>query len=291
MAEFLHSAYMMQTAGLDWLSIHLLHGISHLDRWGAWTWNLRHVAIVTALTLGAVRLYCQKYRGIDWYAFIHALVSSSGSFACLYLNFVASQQLTGMPEPLRSIQCHGPLTSLHRILPAITMGYSIFDFLDGLTISIDFVVHGVVTFAVMAFFVEINGPHIMAPMLFMEGSTIFLTIVKADFFPDIMVVLNQASFVVSFFLCRLVVVPYFWVHLIRQMYDHRNDPRFQNCFPAYFMYACFIFGMFYNMLNTYWFVKIVRKARRRLLGIEKPTEKNDLADEASNGFQSPKKSQ
>jgi TLC domain len=291
MAEHPYSADFMQTEGLDWLSIALLRGVAQLDRWGAWTWNLRHVAIMTALSLGSVRLIFQKYRGIDWYAFIHAVVSASGSFACLYLNFVSSEQLTGMSEPLRSIQCHGPLTSLHRILPAITMGYSIFDFLDGLTISVDFVIHGAVTFAVMAFFVEINGSHIMAPMLFMEGSTVFLTVVKADFFPDSMVVLNQACFVISFFLCRLVVVPYFWVHLIRQMYDHRNDARFQNCFPSYFMYACFLFGMFYNMLNSYWFVKIVRKARRRMLGIEKPTERNNLADEAGNGFHAIKKSQ
>lgn len=38
--------------------------------------------------------------------------------------------------------------------------------------------------------------------------------------------------------------------------------------------------MFYNILNIYWFIKIIRKARRKILGIEKPKEKNDLSDEA-----------
>jgi hypothetical protein len=293
-SDMLYSSELIKTEGLDWVTIALLRGISYLDHWGAWTWSLRNVAITTAIVLGCVRLVLKKYRGIDWYAFIHAVVSASGSLACLYLDFASSQQLTGIPEPLRSLQCHGPLTSLHRILPAITMGYSIFDFFDGLTISIDFVIHGAVTFSVMAFFIKLQAPHIMAPMLFMEGSTIFLTVVKADFFPNVIVMLNQACFVVAFFLCRIVVVPYFWYHLMIEMYQQRNDIRFQQCFPSYFTYACFFFGMFYNILNTYWFFKIVRKARRKILGIEKPTEKNDLSDEATNnGFQLPamKKSQ
>jgi len=44
------------------------------------------------------------------------------------------------------------------------------------------------------------------------------------------------------------------------------------------MSICFLFGMFYSILNVYWFRKVVRKVRRRLQGHEKLTEKNDLAD-------------
>lgn len=276
----LYSAKLLQKDGLDGITRLLLGAISVLDDHGAWTWNLWHVALATTVVLGGIRLVFKKKHGIDWYAFLHALASASGSLACLYLNFVASEKLTGIAEPLRALQCHGPLTSLHRILPAITMGYSIFDLVDGLTISIDFALHGAVTFVVMAFFIEIGAPHIMAPMLFMEGSTIFLTVVKADFFPDAIVMLNQACFLFAFFVCRIVVVPYFWANLMMVMWHHRSEPAFQACFPSYFMSACFLFGMFYNLLNGYWFTKIVRKARRKMLGIEKHNEKNDLADEA-----------
>lgn len=276
----LFSAELLQKDGLDFVTRNLLRAISILDDQGAWTWNLRYVAVATTLFLGSVRLIFQKKRGIDWYAFLHAIASSSGSLACLYLDFVASEKLTGIAEPLRSVQCLGPLTSLHRILPAITMGYSIFDLIDGLTISIDFAMHGAVTLAVMFFFIEVDAPHIMAPMLFMEGSTIFLTVVKADFFPDVLVMLNQACFVFAFFLCRIVVVPCFWATLMFTMWQHRSEPAFRECYPSYFMYACFFFGMFYNLLNGYWFTKIVKKARRKYLGIEKHNENNDLADEA-----------
>ena len=276
-----------KNTALDPMSRLILQFIARfLDRYDAIEWNLTHVAITTIVVLGMIRIIFQKYYGIDWYAFIHAILSSTGSFLCLYLNFRTSRELVASsllthPEPLRSIQCHGPFTSLHRILPAITMGYSLFDFYDGLTISVDFMIHGLVTFTVMYTFNYIfDAPHIMAPMLFMEGSTVFLTIVKADFLPSSIIFMNQMLFTVAFFVCRLVVVPYFWMELMITMYRQQNDIAFQQCFPSYFIYACFTFGMFYNILNTYWFVKIVRKARRKILGIEKPKEKNDLIDEA-----------
>ena len=275
---------------LDPISIIILQFISnYLDQYNAIEWNLTYVAITTTVVLGIIRIVFQKYHGIDWYAFLHAMISSMGAVMCLYLNFTTSHQLHNIyhmnnttmvslltyPEPLRSIQCHGPLTSLHRILPAV------FDFYDGLTISIDFMIHGLVTFLTMYCFNYIfRAPHIMAPMLFMEGSTIFLTVVKADFLPNSIVFMNQMMFTFAFFVCRLVVVPYFWMELMITMYRHQNDRAFQQCFPSHFIISCFLFGMFYNILNTYWFIKIVRKARRKILGIEKPKERNDLSDEA-----------
>jgi TLC domain len=268
------------TDDLDIVSRFMLRSISILlDDHGAWTWNLRQVAVASLVLLGTIRLLLQKRRGIDWYALIHAVISTVGSFVCLYLDYVASQRLgPGIGEPLRTIQCHGPLTSLHRILPAITMGYSIFDFFDGCRISFDFALHGGLTFAVMFYFVEINAPHILAPMLFMEGSTIFLNMINVDFFPNLLVILNQALFVLSFFLCRIVIVPIVWAHLMLAQWQNRQQAVYQECFPSHLMYVCFFFGMFYNLLNGYWFTKIVKKSIRRLRRIERHTEKNSLSE-------------
>ena len=69
----------------------------------------------------------KKKRGIDWYALIHAIISSIGAMICMYLDYTSSTILTGSPEPESTVLCGEPLTSLHRILPAITMGYAIFD--------------------------------------------------------------------------------------------------------------------------------------------------------------------
>jgi len=219
-----------------------------------------------------------KKWGVDWYALTHAIVSALGSIACSYLDVFASETLTGTPEPLRSCQCAGPLTSLHKILPAITMGYSLFDLIDGMTISVDFMLHGLATFAVMAFFLETGTPNFITPMLLMEASTPFLTIVRAEFFTPMMAAVNQAMFMLSFFAFRIVITPYLWYQIMVHMFKLRKTKEFQECFPWYFMPVCLAFGMFFNCLNGYWFIKIVKKARRKILGIEHVKANNDLSE-------------
>ena len=275
------AAEYLQKEGLDPVTRALLTGISVLDQQGAWTWKLGLVGFSTSITLLTVRTLLRKKRGIDWYALIHAVISSLGAWTCLYLDWVASEQLAGVAEPLRSVQCAGPLTSLHRILPAITMGYSVFDFLDGLTISLDFALHGAATLAVMILFIEVGAPQIVAPMLIMETSTIFLNMVKADFFPARVAIANQLCFLVSFFFARIVMFPMIWAKLMFTMWNSRGDNAFLECYPSHFMYTCFFFGLFYNTLNAHWFMKIMRKARRRIAGIERHTECNDLTDLAT----------
>lgn len=272
-----HAADLIEYHGylIDPVSKLMLAGISIMDDAGAWQWDLRVVAVTSFLLLGGIRVLFGKRWGVDWYAFLHAVITTVGSFACLYLDTIASEALTGKAEPMRSVEdCAGPLTSLHRILPAITAGYAIFDLIDGLSISFDFVLHGAATLLVMIVYCSF-APHIMAPMIFMEGSTIFLNLVKAKFFNTTAQQINQLCFVVSFFVCRLLVVPYHWGKLIRSLIRHPVT-----CFPWYFGPMCLVSGMFYHALNAYWFRKILRKAKRRILQQEKHNEKNDFADEA-----------
>jgi hypothetical protein len=272
----LMSAELAQHPGLEPISKAILSLIAILDGYGAQTWNLRLVGLATVLTLAVVRSLLQKKRGIDWYALLHALVSGLGSIACVYLDYFASEALTGTTEPLRSIQCQGPLTSLHRILPAITMGYSMFDILDGMTISVDFALHGAATFSVMAFFCEHNAPHIIAPMLLMEVSTIPLTIVRADFVSETVTASIQASFAIFFLIFRVVMVPLIWGKLILTMVEQGSTDAYTSCFPSYFMPVAFGFGMVFHSLNAFWFYKIIKKIRRKMRGIEKVQANNEL---------------
>jgi hypothetical protein len=282
----LTAAQLLQVEGVGPVTTGILSCISILDQYGAWTWNLRVVGLVTVLGLWCVRAALQKKRGIDWYAFLHALVSGLGSMACVYLDVFAAETLTGTSEPLRSCQCEGPLTSLHRILPAITMGYSMFDLLDGFTISIDFALHGLSTLSVMAFFCEHNAPHIIAPMLLMEVSTIPLTLVRADFVSPSVTAMIQASFAILFFIFRVVFVPSVWFKLMTTMNEQRSLPVYQACFPPYFMPFAFGFGMIFHCLNAFWFIKIVKKIRRKMLGIEGVQANNKLDErEHQNGHQ------
>lgn len=170
----LYAADLLENNRIDATSRLILSLISQLDDWGARTVSLLGVGAVTFVVLLTIRVSMGKYRGVDWYALLHALVSGIGALLATYLDIFASETLTGIPEPLRSCQCHGPLTSLHRVLPAVTMGYATFDFFDGLTLGIDFAMHGAATLLVMVIYVGANAPQLVTPMLLMEVSTINL---------------------------------------------------------------------------------------------------------------------
>jgi len=257
----------------------ILTHIELLDGWGAWEWNLRYVAAAAAVLFWLVRSTMRKKRGVDWYALLHALITASGSLACVYLDAVASEALTGEPEPARSCRCHGPLTSLHRILPAVTMGYALFDLIDGFTISVDFALHGLATFFLMAYFTEHDLPQFITPMLLMEVSTLFLTVVRADFFSPTMAMANQLLFALNFFLFRLVVCPLIWLKIILVLYQEQSGGQSSSCLPSHFGVVVLLFGTFFHVLNGYWFVKIVKKARRKMAGIEGVQANNDFVDE------------
>ena len=109
------------------------------EQWGAAEWGTRQVGIGTVMVLGIIRFTWKDAYGVTWYQFVHAMVSGYLSFLAVWLNVFQAEPLTGTSEPLRSFLCQGPLTSLHRILPAITMGFGFFDILDGIGHGFDFV--------------------------------------------------------------------------------------------------------------------------------------------------------
>jgi hypothetical protein len=109
------------------------------DVTAATEWTSIQVAVVTAIILGGIRVAFQQKCGVNWYSFIHATVTGLVSFICVWLNVFAAEALTGTAEPLGAILCNGPLTSMHAIVPAITMGFGVFDIVEGFSHGIDFV--------------------------------------------------------------------------------------------------------------------------------------------------------
>jgi hypothetical protein len=249
---------------------------SWLDDRGAWTWPYGWIAAGFAAALVGVRIVGKKRWGVDWYALVHAVVSFGGCAAVLYLDLIASRQLTGIAEPLRSLQCHPPLTSLHRILPAMTMGYSLLDLFDGLSIGLDFALHGAVTMLVLAYYCAVDAPHIVEPLLIVEASTVFLVLVRAEFWSDAAAALNQALFVLTFFASRCVLLPWLHVRLVVLMYRHYDE--WTACYPWHFFYVSIVSGMFFHVLNYFWLYKILRKVRRKMQGKEGLRANNDVAD-------------
>ena len=244
----------------------ILYFVRVLDFLGARDWSLRTVGLYSFAFLGVIRMILGNKNNGNWWALAHHFATGVGSVMAIYLDFSSAETLTGVSEPLRSCTCGGPLTSLHRILPAITMGYSVLDFMEGLQMSVDFAAHGIMTLIVMLFFCEMNLPHVVVPFLLMEVSSIFLCFCRADFLSATMAVVVQLLFALTFFICRIVVAPYIWFRLMLKMYEHSGNELYQSCINPYAFPVSLGMGVLFHCLNIFWFYKILRKIRRKMSG-------------------------
>jgi len=253
----------------------MLEAINSLDKaLSLSTWTSRQVALLTALILGI--LYKYEKHGIRWYSLLHAILSGYLSLLCVYMSYKYH-------EPGVTSICDGPLTTLHRLTPAITLGYGLFDIIEAIFKSLpkDFLLHGVATFGVMAYFCEYNIPEIVLPFLLMEISTVHLVFMKAENFTEKMVAVNMGLFVVTFFFFRLMICPYLWFDIVKIVFLNNNNNSSNEdlgCLPWHFKYCWLLFGLIFNGLNGYWGVKIILKVMRKLKGQEKMKEGNSLKE-------------
>ena len=109
--------------------------VQDFDDWtGApkWAQSSRIIGLATVFVLSIIYNIVGKKYGVNWCSFVHACVVGSMSFVAVWLNIYAAESLTGITEPLGAVLCQGPLTTFHSIVPAITMGYGVFDLLEGI---------------------------------------------------------------------------------------------------------------------------------------------------------------
>ena len=106
-------------------------------------------------------------------------------------------------------------------------------------------------------------------------STVHLVFMKATFLSERVVFVNMVLFVATFFLFRLMVCPYIWWGIARQALSHSPD---NACLPWHLKYATVGFGMTFNLLNSYWGYKVLRKFLRKLAGKEAVKQDNALKD-------------
>jgi hypothetical protein len=138
---------------------------------------------------------------------------------------------------------------LHRIIPAITQGYAICDIINGFRLGPEFLAHGIATFSVAAIFNENNASHILTPMLIMEISTVVLAILRANFFTPTMQLITQASFALSFFVCRILISPVVYYNICLHMFTKSKE--MGECFHDIIFYSTIIFGLFFQCLNLF----------------------------------------
>ena len=115
----------------------------------------------------------------------------------------------------------------------------------------------------MTLFNELEASAIITPMLIMEVSTIVLAMLRCDFLTPKMQLITQATFAFLFFLCRILIAPYLCLDVIVKMNEHLGE-----CYPRFIFYVTLVFGIFFNGLNLFWFIKLVKKIQRKLKGEE-----------------------
>ena len=83
---------------LDVVSKSILSFVTFLDEsLGADEWTSTQVAVVSGSIFLVMFYTIHSYRGVEWYALLHAILTGWGSLACVYLDMYASETLTGIP--------------------------------------------------------------------------------------------------------------------------------------------------------------------------------------------------
>ena len=112
-----------------------IQSVNDLTGAESWAQKSAYIGLATVIVLSIIHKIIGKKYGVNWCSFFHALVVGSMSFCASYLNVYAAEALTGTTEPLGGVLCQGPLTTFHSIVPAITMGYGLFDVKEGILIG------------------------------------------------------------------------------------------------------------------------------------------------------------
>jgi len=251
---------------------YILSLTSHLDTNGISSLDYRLLALATGVILVLIRHFAGEKGGIEWHSFLHAIITGVGAAMCIHLNSYAAEITGGPPEPLRTLNCAGPLTSLHKILPSITLGYSITDIINGFSLGkIDFIFHGFLTSfgALLACTQDIH--YNAAEFLVMEISTIFLTMIKVEIFGEAGQVFLMGMFALSFIIVRNIIAPYRWASFLWVYYQEYNM-KGDVCFSMNKLYAVTIIGAFFHLLNLFWMYKIIKKIQRKLSGNERKSD-------------------
>jgi len=254
-----------------------------------WTNDYRIVAFFFSMLWFGIYVLIGNRNGVDWHSVSHSVLVGLGSIYCTYMNIFEAESISGMPEPLRTIRCEGPLTPLHSFIPVVALGYAVSDIIYGFqTGSNDFIFHGACMGTVLLIVCELEMQHSVISALLMYVSSFALNLMEADFFNATGKLVCSAIFAILFFLIRIIVVPYTWFQFLTTLYYEIQDgtststststSTTESCFPKSFIYIVFVFGMLFHGLNLYWLRLIIRKVQRKLQKLH-PKEKDSMKKE------------
>lgn len=93
------------TMTLDVVSTSIISFVQVLDSLGAESWSAVTVCVTSLAVLVTIKFIWNKQRGIDWYCFVHAVVSGVGAVMCAWLNAFAAKEMTGVSGRYTCFRC------------------------------------------------------------------------------------------------------------------------------------------------------------------------------------------
>lgn len=194
----------------------------------------------------ALMLRCGvRSTGINFWSLVH-----SAGMTVAALLVLALEERQDVVEPERSFACLPPSSILAWVLPPIELGYALHDLLDGLSMRrVDLIAHGVVVAAALVPMIALGVAHHTSRLLLMHLSTIFLNMRRADLGGAGNSAVD-ASFLVSFLLLRLGLLPLWWVRFLS--HGARSDPAgWGGCMHYGVLYGAFASGLVMHGLNLH----------------------------------------
>lgn len=133
---------------------------------------------------------------------------------------------------------------------------------------------------------EYSSPFVLKTILYLlaQVSTVYLNFNRADFFSKAQSNMNTILFVTSFFLCRVVFGPWsIWQHVKILYSEEAMSEKAQRCSPNGFRHIIFLTGIFFTVLNYFWFYKILRKVYRKITGKSRSSKQAIVDAPMTNG--------
>jgi len=229
------------------------------------------VSLGFCLLFGALKVTVGKVAKVESYSLLHCVIVAPLSLLCLHYDNSALA-MTGVSEPLRTLQCSGPLTPLHTFLPLITLGYALLDLFEGLyDAKPDFILHGSALTLLFSMSAYTGTTHRVATTLVMEVSTVPLQFIHANL-PPVPMLLVNLTFLLTFVACRLFLVPKIWYGWLATYY---SEPSAQTCMPEWYITVVWVGGLVFHGLNFYWAFYIFKRVIRKAKGVEAMGENAD----------------
>jgi len=222
-----------------------------------------------------------KCDGLNAKSLVHSTLASFASFIMVYYEL---QLEVEAQEPARSFYCMPASSWFAVFLPPFELGFGLHDLAEGIRLQQwSFLLHGIIVSATLIPCLWLDLAHHMAKISIVHFSTIFLNLRRADF-GDAGNLAVDVTFMVTFMLLRVFLLPRWFFDFLSYGLDGRSDPSTWGwCMNFYVLAVDAMIMLLFSGLNFYWAVLLVQKTYAKLVLGESTRAEDGVGREKAEG--------